>query len=101
MENILDSLTFEEFVQPAMEDRPRYNNFVLYFVDLPANTYREKEHFLRFQEENPALEDGLTKILTVWRDTHEERYRKKMEPRLHRAYKTMRSYGVSDEELFS
>ena len=66
-------LTFEEFIDESgkfnIKRFPAYNNFFLQFLEMPDDckeydVYRTRQSFKRFQKENPALEETLTKGIT-------------------------------------
>lgn len=102
-EGISRPLSYEEFA----EGRPifRYNNFYLYFIDVPDNIRRMGEHGQRLQklrEENPELERILTDALTRgYIERRSEETRRQLEPQLYEAYLIMRKHVTNDEELFS
>ncbi len=103
MEN--EVLSFEAFT--AWEKgAPPYNNFFLYFFDVPRNPiseiYRRKEHFVAFKEREPGLERKITSMLTAQAQSRigTKVVLQPLEPDLYQAYVLMRQYGVSDEVLF-
>lgn len=94
-------LTFEEFIA-KVKSRPRYDNFFLHFSGgLGGSASRNAEHYKRFEREHHD------KILSLCdkiqgRDTGSGVFEslRPFEQELYDAYTIMRSYGVSDEELF-
>lgn len=97
-------LDFDSFKELNAEDMPRYNNFFMFFFDDPffGQMYREKPYFERFKKEHPDFEEELTSAIgKANRDLGTLAMLKPFEKKLYEAYKIMRSYGVSDQELFS
>ncbi len=95
-------LSFEEFFEPAgnILSKPRCNNFYVYFVDLEENAYKRQNSFVdRFKSENGALEKLLSTIFTAQREMGLNSEPLKM--KLYEAYKIMRGFGATDEELFN
>lgn len=97
-----DVLSFEEFSR-WYGPTPRYNNFFLHFDGgFGGQVYREKDHYLRFAEEYPALaerlcqkiQNGLSRVRTA-------KELKPVERDLYEAYKIMRGFGFSDVDLFA
>ncbi|MEK7128603.1 MAG: hypothetical protein AAB933_03520 [Patescibacteria group bacterium] len=82
---------------------PNYNNFFLFFVSGPSgDVHRKKKHFERFVSEHPSLNltlhNGIGDI-PPYSDVSENL--KPYDQNLYEVYKIMRSYGVSDKELFA
>jgi hypothetical protein len=94
-------LSFEEFSH--RDTIPRYNNFFLYFSAGAGETYRQATHYQRFAQENPELARTLCDKIQNQRDRQlsTSESLKPFDADLYEAYKIMRSYGVSDRELFS
>jgi len=84
---------------------PRYNNFYLHFVTEGAGiVYRRKNYFVRFQQEQAAMEAYLTRAISEAISDKSVERRQSLEPfesEMHEAYIVMRGYGVRDEELFA
>ena len=94
----LEILSFEEFTSGRL---PRYDNFFLHFARGVGPFYRNTTHYKQFEEENPALAHSLCeKIQQMDTSIGTATALKPFEPELYEAYKIMRSYGTSHEELF-
>lgn len=67
-----------------------------------SDTYRETEYYKKFSAENPdmarSLCEKIQKIDPIKVMTEET---KPYERELYEAYKIMRGYGVSDQDLFA
>ena len=96
-------LSFEEFV--ASNPRtgyPRYNNFFGYFDSQMAVFYKDEPHYVRFEKENPELTEKIKQgVANRDRSVDSNVALQPIIPDLYEAYKIMRSYGVSDDMLFS
>lgn len=108
-------LSFEEF-RRQVEDphqlfpegqRPaQYGDFFTFFVDSPENPKRVADSLKRLQEENPELEQRLTKRLTEAWEARERgegsvsETARGLERDLYDAYLIMRRYE-SDRNLFA
>lgn len=101
-------LTFEQFIEreyilgPGEDGIPRYNNFPMCFITKGLGPLvREQQYFQKFQKEHPDLERKLTEAITN-RDPSMGigTSLKLLEPDLYKAYKIMKTYGISDEDLF-
>jgi len=94
-------LTFEQFIERLSDGNPRYDNFIAYFMTTGwAALAREKLHSLRFQKEQPDLDERLCQgMIKRDRSIDTEKAIADLEPDLHSAYLIMHDYGVSDEEL--
>ena len=96
-----DILTEEEFIQEDTDIKyPKYNNFVIYFFDkgIAVPIYQAADFFKRFKEEHSDLEQKLHNNISKGNSFS---YWQQFEPDLYEAYKIMRSYGASDEDLFT
>jgi len=96
-----DFMSFEEFTR--RNPSPRYNNLVLYFYTTGSGPlYRQAEHFKRFEQEHPDLErrlrEGLMSLSGGFSYSEDLRQH---DADLYEAYKIMRSYGVSDRDIFA
>jgi len=96
-------LSFEKFSQKT--DRiPSYNNFHLYFC--PWNSfgqhYQKKEHYQRFEKENPELAKSLCEKMRIEMRTTDYcgPISKSLEKEIYEAYKIMSGYGIEDWLLF-
>jgi hypothetical protein len=98
-------LTLEEFVREKPSSGPTYNNFYFYFAPDSAFGYFKvlQEPFKRLSSEHPDMVASLSnKIQNLLNDQRNYwSYLKSYEAELYEAYKIMRSYGASDEELFA
>ena len=91
-------LTFEEF--SLCNPYARYNNFFLYFSGWEV--YMEKEYYKRFVFEHPDMAAELCdKIQNRKQSYSTKESLKPFTKNLYEAYKIMRSYGVSDKDLFA
>ena len=94
-------LSFEDFTH--RDPVARYNNLFLYFAGESGEDYRKKAHYQRFAQENPEMAGSLCDKIQNQRDksmwTSESL--KPFDQDLYEAYKIMRSYGVSDRDLFA
>lgn len=95
-------LSFEEFVARDTSGIPYYNNFWLYFCDVPGAYYRTSGYFALFKCTFPGMEADLTKKITDARNagmdvTHAVTPH---EAGLYEAYLKMRQFVKNDEELF-
>ena len=92
-------LSFEEFSRRDSDDGiPNYNNFFLNFdVGFFADIYRKQKHYKKFAVEYPEIAATLCEKIpkTKSKDL------KLLDRNLYEAYKIMRSYGVSDIDLFA
>ena len=81
----------------------RYNNFFLYFAGRAGEIYRKAEHYKRFAEEHPDMAASLCDKIQNQRDRNKftSESLKPFDADLHEAYKIMKSYGVSDRDLFA
>jgi hypothetical protein len=103
-------LSFEEFCYRDPKNAssfqyplPLYNNFFYYFFSSSHiyENYTSKEHYKRFAAEHPDIVASLCeklKNLPIWNKAESL---KPFDKDLYEAYKIMRGYGVSDEDLFS
>ena len=95
-------LSFEEFSYRGQDEQypPHYNNFFLYFSDFGHR--RTKDYFLKFRSEQAALATSLcgkVQRLLIEKVPRSEALRS-VDRELYEAYKIMRSYGISDRDLF-
>ncbi len=102
-----DVLSFEEFCHRKDfhgAEIPTYHNFIWHFGagGMVTEIYQTQAHYLRFVQEYPApaalLVDEVRKLdpKQAW-----SQVTKPLERELYEAYKIMRSYGVTDQELFA
>lgn len=109
-------ITFEEFIFRCIKwsQYPTYNNFFCFFYPgKQGDRYREKDFYSKFARENSEMIDKLySKMLEIdnRREQEEKQGREKsgigellkpIEADLYEAYKIMRRYGASSENLFS
>lgn len=98
-------LTLEEFRRKDGHGIPEFNNFYLFFVTTGIGPlYRGKEYFKRFADENPAMEQNLTRQVTAamaQRDKPTPARLAPLEEMLYQSYEIISGYGVSDRDLFS
>jgi len=101
-------LSFGEFSHRDTESGPpKYNNLFFYFFhadvanDWTREIYKKKKHYQRFVSEYPEMVELLNKKINSIRDQHRSEDLKPFDGDLYDAYKIMRSYGVSDKDLFS
>ncbi len=100
-------LTFEEFRYRDEADVPKYDNFFIYFDGTEfAEFYREKEYYKKFASEYPDIAESLCEKIQSKRNLSKNNLEflkalESFERELYEAYKIMRSYGVSDQDLFS
>jgi hypothetical protein len=94
-------LSLEDFTH--RDPIPRYNNFFLYFALGVGEIYRQKEHYKRFASEHPDLATSLCDKIQNQRDRSYKTSEslKPFDQELYEAYKIMKSYGVSDRDLFA
>lgn len=91
-------LSFEEFSR--RDPVPRYNNFFLYFTRNPD--YKKNLYYQRFVKEYPEIASTLSeKISKHCEGKYTSQSMKQFDQELYEAYKIMRSYGVSDRDLFA
>ena len=96
-----DVLTFEEFISRDSHGAAKHNNFYMHFEGAPH--YVNTTHYRRFTNENPDLAASLSHKIRQ-RDKRPYSMTQQLQPfeqDLYEAYKIMRSYGVSDRELFA
>lgn len=96
-----DLLSFEEFIAPNQYGHPKYNNFFAYFDRDPNGDFRSQPHYQRFEHENPVLATNLISKISnrdIRLGTAESL--KPFERDLYEAYKILKSYGISDDDLF-
>ena len=94
-------LSLEEFARRS-PIYPKYNNFFLYFAGGTGSIYIRREYYKRFAEEHPDIDTTLFDKIQN-RDKRGKSTSESLKPfdaDLYEAYKIMRSYGVSDRELF-
>lgn len=97
-------LSFEEF--KSGEVVPRYNNFHLHFCNYGVDSnisagaiYRNRPYYQRFSQEHPDL---AKRLCTQVSDLRARRLSvESLQSEIYEAYKIMKSYGVSDNELFA
>ena len=97
-------LTFKEFSSLSQLGMFRYNNFWVYFnrgSGWVGDIYRQTEHYKKFFLEHPDLVSSLSEKIEN-RDVTLglAGSLQSLNRELYEAYKIMRSYGTSDEELF-
>ncbi len=93
-------LSFEEFTARDQYGIIRYNNIIAFWFtgkSMISKYYRETEHARRFQREHPELDQRLCEDMKPAITPTNLPVKK----RLYSAYKIMRSYGLSDEQLFT
>ncbi|MFA6428100.1 MAG: hypothetical protein WCW02_00955 [Candidatus Buchananbacteria bacterium] len=99
-------LSFEEFSLRGPDNRPRYENFFLFFAKADPEAYdgyHDKLCYKKFIAENPELNQILNNKVQAVIDSKilsRSKSFKEFDDQLYEAYKIMRGYGVSDEELF-
>ncbi|MBP6884107.1 MAG: hypothetical protein KBC06_02650 [Candidatus Pacebacteria bacterium] len=94
-------LSFEEFTTHYPDGRLRYNNIWLNFeTGFVADIYRGMAHYQRFSTEHPELTASLTQKIQN-RSKGSMEFLKPIEKDLYEVYKIMRSYGVSDTDIFA
>ena len=98
-------LTFEEFTSRDSHGVPRHNNFYLHFCNdgMFVEGYKQQAYYKKFASKNPTMTKELNYKIQNKLDTSNGTA-KGLEPferDLYEAYKIMRSYGVSDIDLFS
>ncbi len=93
-------LSFEEFSDRS-SGVPFYNNFFLNFSD--SESYRQKGYCLKFASEHEAEDKSLCNKIRNMMKIRASRSEllKSFDRELYEAYKIMRSYGASDDDLFS
>jgi hypothetical protein len=101
-------LTFEEFSHRDEDEWPYYNNFFKYFDDdyLADDIYRIHDYYKKFESEHSSLATLLRDETKKRKESYKSTMKfhnslKDIENNLYKAYKIMRSYGVSDQELFA
>ncbi len=96
-------LSLGEFTNPYSDGRPRYGNLWVNFdVGYAATIYQGTAHYKRFAEENSEMNESLQqKIQSRKRDANVTNSLKPFEKDLYEAYKIMRTYGLSDTEIFA
>lgn len=96
-------LSFEEFVALDELGRQRYRNFFMHFGrGMGGEFYRQAEHYKKFAAEQPDLAESLyEKMKAVSQSSNTAKALKPLDAELYEAYKIMKSYGASDEELFT
>ena len=93
-------LATEEFSKPGHLGIPKYNNLILYFMKgMFAEAKQEEPWFQQLQQEHPNLAADLSNGIADLQINSMEDL-KPFEANLYEAYKIMREYGASDEELF-
>ena len=97
-------LSFEKFSFRDKLQKPRYDNFYLHFgVGVFAEAYRKQRYYKRFESEHSEIAKSLRKK-TKEALEGSKNYGESLKPldkEFYEAYKIMRSYGISDEDLFS
>lgn len=85
-------LGFGDFVGESSAGASRNQNMVLYWEKegIFYETLSEKGFYKKFQENNPELDRKITDYVSRGIDCSAE---------MHEAYKKMRSYGASNEDL--
>ena len=97
-------LSFEEFGERDEFDKPRHRNFYLHFgTGMAAGAYQQTEHYKRFAAENSELNTQLLELVkeTIKPQLNTGASLETIDNYLYEAYKIMRGYGASDEELFT
>ena len=98
-------LTFEEFRKPDSIGIPHYNNFYFHFSSgsgFIESIYKEQKPYKRFEREHTDMTVSLcTKIQNMDNSVTISESLKSCEAELYEAYKIMRGYGASDQELFA
>ncbi|OGI64080.1 hypothetical protein A3H53_04200 [Candidatus Nomurabacteria bacterium RIFCSPLOWO2_02_FULL_40_10] len=95
-------LSFEEFSDRTLDAPstiPRYNNFFMFFSSGVGKIYRQQKCYKKFLSEHPDKAMSLCDKLQSCNYTSESL--KPLDRELYEAYKIMRSYGISDKDLFS
>ena len=98
-------LNLEEFSRRNSKfNIPTYNNLVAFFMDCEFSNkpgvYRSHDFFKRFAKENSELERRLTLAITKL-DRINSYTLEPFTNDLYEAYKIMKSYGVSNPDLFN
>ena len=99
-----DVLSFEEFRARDKSNHPKYDNFWCYFsMGAFSDLIRTKAHYIRFVQENAMAVEALRNKIENERvktgSTSDSL--KPFDQDLYYAYVIMKSYGVSDRDLFS
>jgi len=103
----LDLLSFEEFIDRKGSHIPTYNNLNLNIVwgtqePLISRNSDLCEPYLRFKKEHLKLFESIReKLRNLKRGNSLADVLKPVESNLYKAYKILRTYGVSDETLFA
>ena len=104
-ENAPQVLSLEEFSKVNDDGRPITNNFFSHFADLHFTTpiYQGQAHYKKFAEEHPDLNAKLcTEIQAIGPGitSNTAELLKPYMSDLYEAYKIMRGYDTSDQDLF-
>jgi hypothetical protein len=107
LENQQEILTFEAFRGSDKSGLTTYNNFTAFFMKvgpLVDFAYIDSPKMEKFKAEHKDLLDKLQPVLEKYFDTGEGGLMKHtdlFEADLYEAYKIMRGYGYTDEDLFT
>jgi hypothetical protein len=85
-------LEFDEFIGESSAGASRNQNMILYWEKegIFYESLSENDFYKKFQEKNPELDRKITDYISKGIDCSAE---------MHEAYKKMRSYGASNEDL--
>ena len=102
-------LTFKQFNEripfgSVKVEAPRYRNFFLRFIEIGhvAKFIRKETYMVRFQKEHPTLDRTLCeKVTKLMKYKDRSKALKQVDKELYKAYRILKSYGISDKDLFA